>query len=263
LGSEIDLPRKWPMRVLRAGVRRSLSRSATRALDVLELFGEVRRPLRAVEIARRFELHPSTVNQLLKTMVESAHLSFEAGTKTYLPSPRLTRFGSWLAETYGGDGRLRALVTELRERCAEVITLSTPNDLFMQVIDHAGADLSQTDRYGQAERGLRVSMFGSAIGLAYLSTLPATEVRRLADRARIPPTELGGLLAMLEAVRVDGFANGPSAEGSFWSIAIPLNAGSIGVPLVLGLAGPTERVRTRLPELAGMMRSTILRYVVV
>lgn len=248
------------MRVLRAGDRRSLSRSATRALDVLELFGEVRRPLRAVEIARRFELHPSTVNQLLKTMVESAHLTFEAGTKTYLPSPRLTRFGSWLAETYGGDGRLRALVAELRGQCGEVVTLTTPNDLFMQVIDHAGADFADANRTGQAERGLRVSMFGSAIGAAYLSTLTAVEVRRLAVRARIPAAEHGALLAMLEGVRIDGFASGTSAEGSICSVAVPLSASSIGVPLVLGLAGPAERVGARLAELAGAMRSAIVRH---
>lgn len=248
------------MRVVRAGERRSLSRSATRALDVLELFGEVRRPLRAVEIARRFDWHPSTVNQLLKTMVESAHLTFEASTKAYLPSPRLTRFGSWLAETYGGDGRLRALITELHGQCGEVITLTTPNDLFMQVIDHTGTDFFQTDRQGQAERGLRVSMFGSAIGAAYLSTLPPSEVRRLALRARIPSAEHGALLNLLEAVRIDGFASGPSAEGTIWSIAIPISASGIGVPLVLGLAGPAERVSTQLSKLAGAMRSATKRH---
>ena len=67
MSEEADHQRNWPMRVMRAGDRRSLSRSATRALDVLEYFGQVRRPLRAVEIARQFSLHPSTVNQLLKT----------------------------------------------------------------------------------------------------------------------------------------------------------------------------------------------------
>ncbi len=249
------------MRVVRAGDRRSASRSATRALDVLELFGELRRPLRAVEISRRLELHPSTVNQLLKTMVESAHLTFEAGTKTYLPSPRLTRFGSWLAETYGGDGRLRALVAELRSQSGEVVTLTTPNDLFMQVIDHAGADLAVANRSGQAERGLRVSMFGSAIGAAYLATLPAAEARRLAERARIPTAEHPALQTMLEAVRIDGFASGQSNEGSIWSIAVPLAAGSTGVPLVLGLAGPAERVAPRLTELAAAMHLAIARYV--
>ena len=86
------------MQPRRPGDRRSLSRSATRALDVLELFGQERRSLRAIEIAKALGLHPSTANQLLKTMVDSAHLTFDAVAKSYLPSPRLGRFGGWMTE---------------------------------------------------------------------------------------------------------------------------------------------------------------------
>ncbi len=51
-----------PVNVRRPGDRRSLSRSATRALDVLELFGETRRPLRAVEMSKALGMHPSSMN---------------------------------------------------------------------------------------------------------------------------------------------------------------------------------------------------------
>ena len=102
-------------------------------------------------------------------------------------------------------------------------------------------------------------MFGSAIGAAYLSTLPASEVRRLAERARIAAPEHQVLQAMLEAVRIDGFASSQSAEGTIWSIAVPLSVSSIGVPLVLGLAGPAERVAPQASTLAAAMRSAIAR----
>ena len=59
-------------------------------------------------------------------------------------------------------------------------------------------------------------------------------------------------------MRIDGFASGTSAEGSICSVAVPLSASSIGVPLVLGLAGPAERVAPRLTQLAGAMRSAIM-----
>jgi len=249
---------KWPTRVLRAGDRRSLSRSATRALDVLEFFGEVRRPLRAIEIGRKLDLHPSTVNQLLKTMVESAHLTFEVATKSYLPSPRLTRFSSWMVDSYGSDERLRHLISAVHMGSGEVVTLTTPNDLFMQVIDLAGVDFA-TARPDSAERGLRVSMFGSTIGSAYLSALPEGEVRRLADRARIAPDELEALLMRLAQMRRQGFADGPSVEGSIWSIAAPLPETSFTVPLVLGLAGPSDRVKSHLDMLAGLIRAGIAR----
>jgi DNA-binding IclR family transcriptional regulator len=251
-----DLKSSWPMRIMRSTDRRSLSRSATRALDVLEYFGQVRRPLRAVEIARRLSLHPSTVNQLLKTMVESAHLAFDATTKTYLPSPRLTRFSRWMIDTYGSDERLRHLIAHVRSATGEMVTLTTPNDLFMQVIDYAGLDVDHEGLDG-TERGLRVSLFGSAIGAAYLSTLPRPELRRLAERARIPEVEHDALLEWVACIRREGFADGPSAASTIWSLAVPLPDESFSVPLVLGLAGPIERVRANLPQLGKLLRAAV------
>ena len=247
---------KWPVRVLRVADRRSLSRSATRALDVLEYFGMVRRPLRAIEIGRRFELHPSTVNQLLKTMVDSAHLTFDAGSKTYLPSPRLARFSRWMIDTFGSDERLAGLLARIHAASDEIVTLTTPNDLFMQVIDLIGVDFAADDS-DSAERGLRVSMFGSAIGAAYLASLPHSEVRRLADRARIPLGQHEVLLASLGQIRQDGFAQGPSRGDSFLSIAAALPGNDLGVPLVLGIAGPAERMRGKMEHLSEVLRSSM------
>lgn len=249
----------WQTRAKRGRDRRSLSRSATRALDVLEYFGQVRRPLRAVEIARKLELHPSTANQLLKTMLESAHLTFEAVSKTYLPSPRLMRFGGWMVETYGGDTRLLHLIRQVQTESGEVVTLTTPNDIYMQVVDLAGTDPTIADAEG-AERGLSVSMFGTAIGTAYLSTLTQTDILRLVERARVPEKEHQAVLARVASARQEGFAHGPSLQGAIWSLAIPLPTRDFTVPLVLGLAGPAERVGSNLPRLGAILRASIAQF---
>ena len=107
---------------------------------MLELFGELRRPLRAIEIATTLELNPSTTNQLLKTMVESAHLTFGARTKVYQPSLRLVRFGAWLSGSYGASENLGDLVREVQAQTGGIVTLTTPNDTFMQIIDTAGSE---------------------------------------------------------------------------------------------------------------------------
>lgn len=245
--------RQSAVRVKRPGERRSLSRSATRALDVLEYFGEVRRPLRAIEIAKMLGMNPSTTNQLLKTMVDSAHLVFDARAKTYLPSPRLAEFSTWIVETYGAGGRIRELVKDVRAGTGMVVTVTTPNDLFMQIIDVASPQ-GQT-----AERGLQVSLFGSAIGSAYLSTLDDKEVARLADRARIPVAEIPAILETIASIRQKGFADGPSAGSDIWSIAMPLPMQGLRVPTVLGLAGPADKVRAGLAGLTQAMRDAIAR----
>jgi DNA-binding IclR family transcriptional regulator len=241
------------VRIKRPGERRSLSRSATRALDLMELFGEARRPLRAIEIARVLAMHPSTTNQLLKTMLDSGHLVFDARSKCYRPSPRLAEFGSWIVDIYGAQGRFRELVKDVQARTGLVATLTTANDLDMQIIDLAAAD-------GQAgERGLRVSVFGSAIGSAYLAMLDDGEVARLADRARIARADIPAIVEAVARIRSDGYADGATGDGAIWSIAMPLPPRGDGVPAVLGLAGPAERVRPDLARLCAIMRDAIAR----
>ncbi|HEX4376578.1 MAG TPA: helix-turn-helix domain-containing protein [Steroidobacteraceae bacterium] len=226
---------KAPVRIKRPGERRSISRSATRALDVLECFGQVRQPLRAIDIGRLLDLHPSTTNQLLKTMIGSGHLVFTASGKTYLPSPRLAGFGGWIVACYGADEPLRRTIRELQRRIGMIVTLSAANDLFMQVVDWSAPG-------GQrAERGLQISLFGSVIGSAYLSTLEQSPLIRLARRARVPMHEIPTLLEDVSTIRRDGFADGPSGD-AMWSLAAPLPRHDGEIQLIVGVAGPVRRV---------------------
>lgn len=216
----------------------------------MEYFGQVRRPLRAIQISKVLAMRPSTTDQLLKTMVDSAHLLFDAHTKTYRPSPRLVGLGCWVIETYGADERLRRLVRDVHSRTGMVVTLTTPNDLYMQILDLA------TPPWPQTERGLRISVFGSVIGSAYLATLEESEIARLAERARIPQTEMKRLLEAVSEIRRDGYADGPSA-GKFWSIAVPLPPDRLPVPMVLGLAGQLDEVRQNRQALQQSLRQAI------
>jgi len=242
------------VRIRRPSERRSLSRSATRALDVLEFFGEVRRPLRAFEISKMIGTHPSTTNQLLKTMVDSAHLVFDAHNKTYLPSPRLSKFSAWIGETYGDGGHLRDLIRDVHARTHMVTTITTPNDLFMQVIDLALPVEQKT------ERGLMISVFGSVIGSAYLSMLAEPELKRLAVRARMPTTQIPAMLRDAARIRRDGYTDGPSTGDAMWSIAMPLPMQGLRVPTVLGLAGPPEEVRENLELFLHTMNDAVKRW---
>jgi DNA-binding IclR family transcriptional regulator len=235
--------------VKRPGERRSLSRSATRALDVLETFGTRRCPLRAVEIGAALNMNPSSTNQILKTMVDSGHLVFDARRKTYLPSARLTKFSRWNIELY--NSHIRDLLTDIGQRTGLVATATSPNDLFMQIVD------SVVPEGSAAERGLRISIFGSAIGAAYLSTLDEAEIKRLAWRARLTQEQTDALPAQVAAVRAQGFAEGPSAEERIWSIAIPLPDRVFDVPTVVGIAGPYEAVRNQAAALVEAMQLAI------
>ncbi|MCX7864908.1 MAG: helix-turn-helix domain-containing protein [Novosphingobium sp.] len=243
-------------RLRRPGERRSVSRSATRALDVLECFGEARRPLRAVEIATALDLHPSTTNQLLKTMVESAHLTFDAQTKTYLPSPRLAAFGAWMMSSFAAAQGLHRLMCEVQARTGGIVTLTTPNDLFMQIVDWTGSG----PFVGITERGLRVPIFGTAIGSAYLMELPEPAIRRLAHRGRLSKEETAILLDTIAEFREAGIAKSASEGGETISLAVPLPKDGLPAPLVLGFAGPATTVLDRQAELRTCLLAALERW---
>ncbi len=243
------------MLIKRPDERRSRSQSATRALDVLEFFGEVRRPFRAVELVNMLNMNRSTANQLLKTMVDSAHLLFDARNKTYMPSPRLAKFSTWLGEIYGTTDRLDELIGDLQSRTGLFVTVSTPNDLFMQVLE------TRSPSGRLAQRGIRVAVFGSTIGSAYLSTLEPAEFARLADRARIPDASLPAIREELEDIRRKGYCCRHSTGDDGWSIAMPIRDTRWGVPTVLGLSGSLEAVKDRAEDLFAIMQDAIQRHI--
>ena len=247
-------PRVLPVRL--PGERRSMSRSATRALDVLEYFGQVRRPLRAIEISGALELHPSTTNQLLKTMVDSAHLTFDARTKMYLPSPRLVPFSGWMLRSYGASEQLHQLLWDVEAVTGGAVTLTTPNDLFMQIIDWAGTGPGVE----RTERGLRAPMFGTAVGMAYLMTLAEPEIRRLAYRGRLSEGQTSQLLGDIERACRKGIALGHSVDGQFGSLAVPLRHPGLPAPLVLGFAGEAERVLGDKDQLGAAIKTAVARW---
>jgi DNA-binding IclR family transcriptional regulator len=243
-----------PFRLRRPDDRVSLSRTATRALDILEYFGQVKRPLRAIDIVRALNLHPSTTNQLLKTLVGSAHLVFDARSKTYLPAPRLADFSGWMVEQYGADNRFRMMLQQIRAETGAVVSLSTPNDIYMQVLDL----LVPQDAPIVSGRGMQVSLFGSAaIGSAYLSILRVSEIESLSFRARLKREQFREILAVISQIRDGGCAHGPTSDGKMHAIAIPLPISGTPIPLVVALAGRAEAVRAHRPELQDALQRSV------
>ena len=149
--------------------------------------------------------------------------------------------------------RLRNLIHELHIATGELITLSTPNDLFMQLFDFSGTPRGDET----TQRGFGISTIGSVIGTAYLSILSEAEIARLLDRARIKPAEAPAIQESIALTRREGVADGEALGGVAWSVAAPFPAGSSPVPLVLGLSGARNRVYPRRQELRALLSGLV------
>lgn len=244
-------------RVRLPGSRRNLAKSATRALDVLEYFSAMKRPLRATEIGHAFGWHSSSTDQLLKTMVDSGYLIFEAARKLYRPSPRLVRFGAWLTGDYYGGDRLYRLLNLVHSRSGEIVTLAVRQDEHMQVVDV----VQPVNSPHAVSKGIRVPLVGSALGGAYLAARTDAEIRQIidyTDRHRRGGDRLPAVMEDIRAIRERGFASGGITEPTdHWSLAMALPTCDAGIGIVMGFAGPSDRIRPGEAELAELMRRCI------
>lgn len=232
----------------RPGGSRNQSRSATRALDILEYFAMVGRPLRAVEIAQAFDLRTSSTDQLLKTMVDSAYLQFDSTNKLYYPSPRLVNFGAWLSSNYFGEDRLSRLLHSVQKDCREIVTLSIRRGESMQIFDL----IEPQSQAGTIPKGLRVSVTESIIGAAFLAAHTDREVIRIVEQIALQtkqkrtPAELQALVKRIQSIRQAGYAAGPAVSvPDPWALAVALPRPAAATTIVLGIAGKKTAIQSR------------------
>jgi len=250
LAMATDTQRTSPL-VVGSNPPRNFAKSASRALDVLAYMAQRQSPARAREIAHALGASPSSMDQLLKTMVSSGYLVLRFGDKAYFPSPKLGRFAGWMRTIYSEHAQVEGLLTELHRATGQVVLLSTECDYFMEVQSYVLGDAAPG---WSLWPGRRVPILESAIGGALLAGRSDAAVRRLFDRARrLRPMSdpavadrVAYIMRSLKEFRRLGYAwrmrslgqNGhPPPDGDVMSIAVGLKPTGFGTGMVLGLAG--------------------------
>jgi DNA-binding IclR family transcriptional regulator len=220
----------------------------------MEHFAEIDHAVRAIEISQAMQLNHSTTVQLLKTLVGAGYLLYNRESKTYYPSPRMVNFGLWLKDKYYGDVRIEEILTSISAATGEYVALFARNDIYMQVVEMR----SPPNEVASAEVGVKVPLFGSACGAALLAEVSDSEIEALMERARVPAADRAELMDGLQLVRTEGYAfGGLSPNDDNRAIGMCLPHSKSGIPLVIGLGGPSARVEPRMPELVKLMRQTL------
>jgi DNA-binding IclR family transcriptional regulator len=223
--------------------------SISRLFALLELFEKERRPLTAAELQQYTDCPRSSLNLLLRGLVDLGYFTYHSKTAGYFPSIRLDRLGSWILPTVLQDSAVGKLLDDLRRATQETVILSMRSDLDMEVVrvatGHQAISLN-------IQRGYRFPIWHTAVGQAALSTLNPTELARLHRRGSPPDTlSLNEARRTAAQVRERGYAVGYGAVlDRVGAIAAPLPMTFSGRELVLSVGGPEERVRQREAQLA-------------
>lgn len=238
-------------------------KSAGRILQILEFFDEVKRPASLMEIARALEFPQSSTSGLVHSLVVLGYLRFDAETRLYMPTARVTVLGSWIDESISG-GRIPRLMAELGDVTGETIILAIPNGPYVRYI-HVVPATKPMRLY--IRPGMTRPIAGSGLGNLLLSSYPDSEIPALVELANrthageFPPVDPQALAEELRVIRqtgvslsVDRIAQGAGVVAVF----LPTAPGQ--PPMALGIGGLSERIVAERDPLVALMRDAIARH---
>lgn len=238
----------------------TLVKSAARALEILELFAERREPLNATQIATALGYPKSSLSVLLRSLISQGYLSASRGDGGLFPTLRLTRLGDWVPAALLGSETLLPLLSALRDRTGETVTLTIPVDLNMRCI-HALIGTHPISL--QVEEGVTFPTIGTAIGTMYLATQDDAVARALFDRwVKQTPARSSGKWSDLEREIAKARATGFSRAYDIvlpdtGAIAMPIRSGPGGDILIVGVAGLNHRIHQSEAAIVKAMRALL------
>ena len=199
---------------------------------------------------------------MLKSLVSQGYLSFNPVDLAYFPTSRVTYLGDWLPAMMVGSEQTLGELERLRGRTGETITLTTPAGNEMRVL-HALVGTAPIAL--QLDSKTAFSMIGTAVGLAFLSTLDDAALRRTlarlaADRSRRDPLDLEAQTAEVLQARAQGYAAAyDRVLPDVGAIAMPLRIAGSPEALVLTVAGLSRRIHQEEARLIDELRLSTAR----
>ncbi len=234
-------------------------KSAARVIHILEFFDEVKRATSVAEVAEHHGWPHSSTSVLMRSLVALGYLHYDASERSYFPSTRVALLGDWIQDHRFKDGQLSRLMHRLNDETAETVVLAAQNGLHAQYL-----------RVVQGTNTLRMHLhigtlrplFVSGTGRALLSQLDPAAIRKLARkynaRSDGQPLDVARVLEQAEADCEKGYAMSLNhVTPRAGSIAMPLPTRPQDRPLVIGVAGLSDRLVANEHRYVDAMRRAV------
>lgn len=245
-------------------MKRRPVKSASRTFEVLELFRDLRKPLRLNEIYPALGYPQSSTTNLLKCMVIDGYLNYNRTTRTYLPTLQVASLGSWLYGHIASGNGYTWLIDELFRLSDETVVLVTQNDLFIQYMMMRVPD--HPHKRPPTPGDMRL-MIDATSGMALMSQMRDREIDKIYRYSNYyelntdPRMTFDKVMQRIRWIRHTGYSYWPEHPvPGIASMAMPLGQSVHGIPLVIGIGGTTERLSPRRAELVDLLRTKIAEF---
>lgn len=238
------------------------SRSVTRVMDVLDLFGRVHEELTLTEISRRLDVPKSSAHALLQAMRRRGYLAWDPSTKVFSIGLRVVALSQAAPVLRTLQQRARPHMEALAEGLRETVMLGAFEAESVVCVDTV--ESPDPVRFA-VQLGERRPLHCTSLGKLYLASMTDNEVRRMLSvsglrrETNATITDIDELLEQLRTIRRRGYATNKaeSIEGVYaFGVAIPPRpsvpvAGLSVVGVSERMAAKEERVVAELLEAAG------------
>lgn len=243
----------------------TLTLSLQRLGDLLVLFDRERRALSTAEIVARLAAPRSSVAALLKALVEMGWLAHDRRAASYLPTAKFATLAHWVVNDAVLSPALIESLQVLQAETGETISLSAPNDLGLEVLHVVGPDIGIRL---VIRVGARLELWGTAIGTAYLATLPDPTIRSMYQRSVIADPQRVRRLALPAVIRHVRRARDSAGIAYFDSAVVPdVGAMSVALPkgaaprtMVVSIGGPVSRMRAQRASVEITLRTWLNQF---
>lgn len=222
-------------------------KSVRRVFEILELFEQERRPLAAKEISKRLNYPLMSAHALLKSMHELGYADFDPPTWSYTPSRAFVGLLEWAEEFLDRDANVLELISALNDETLETVNLSQQVETQVKIVH----GLEGHHPVGVSVKvGTLMPLTQSLTGITALTCLAPEQRQETINLIAKETPELYGprereLIAQVEAELADQttvagydfFVRGISA------VCMPIKSPVSGAAFVIGVVGPTDRIR--------------------
>jgi DNA-binding IclR family transcriptional regulator len=237
-------------------------RQAAYVLDIFEYFARTKKPATLAEVADHFGWPRSSTFNLLSTLAEKGYL-YEPRPRTgYYPTPRWLALAKIISEVEPLPGWTHALIAELSTETGETAALVAPAGTMAVFIDVV--ESSAPIRYF-AQIGHRVPIHATASGRALLLQYSPEERNSLYRKIEFKqygpttPISIDAVEAELRQSVERGYCQSfADFSRDLAGVARPLPIGDRRLSVVV--AGPEFRMRSKMDEVAGIMKKSIQRH---
>lgn len=216
-----------------------------RAVEILDVLSRAESDLTIREIAAKVELPKSSVQRLLRGLVDNQMAVQDSRTRCYRLGPRTLAFGMAYQRRIDIRGVAMPYMARLRDRTGETVGLSVVVGEELLHIDQvqSGSELRRTFEIGRP-----LPLWCGAPSRLVLAAMPDTEVERIArervagDVVPAKPPEPDELLELVRQARVNGFATAfEETLIGVNTIAAPVYGESDQLLATIAVTGPCVR----------------------